>query len=285
MRPVPVYRAAMPQEKNPPKISIVTPSFNQGRFIEQAILSVAQQDYPSFEHIIIDNCSTDETLSILEKYPHVVWVSEPDQGQSDALNKGFKRATGDYVGWLNADDYYLPGCFRQVADFMEKHEAVDVAYGNFRAIDAAGNVLEKRRELPFDLFMLKYLHVLYIPTTATFFRRKVFDEGNFIDIAYRYSMDYEFFLRLALAGYRFGHLDAFLADFRWHEDSKSTTAAKMQDKERHVALYLYDPFLRGMSSALRPGVHRVLEWTARAKRYFLKGIRGYYFSQWSKGKG
>src|ERR1700755_1492305 len=93
------------------KISIITPSYNQGRFIEDAILSVLSQGYPDFEHIVIDNCSTDNTLDVLKKYPHVKWVSEPDRGQSNALNKGFGLSTGDVLGWLNCDDFYLPGAF------------------------------------------------------------------------------------------------------------------------------------------------------------------------------
>ncbi len=97
------------------KISIVTPSFNQGIFIEEAIKSVLSQGYSDLEHIIVDNCSTDTTASVLARYPHLKVICEPDQGQSDALNKGFKAATGDIVGWLNADDKYLPGCFGKVS--------------------------------------------------------------------------------------------------------------------------------------------------------------------------
>src|ERR1700743_3653163 len=97
------------------KISIITPSYNQGQFIEDAIRSVLDQGYPDFEHIVIDNCSTDGTLDVLRRYPHVRWVSEPDGGQSAALNKGLRLSTGDVLAWLNCDDFYLPGAFHTAA--------------------------------------------------------------------------------------------------------------------------------------------------------------------------
>ncbi len=264
-------------EKKLPKFSIVTPSFNQGKFIEEAILSVLNQNYPNFEHIIVDNCSTDSTLEILRKYPHLRWVSEPDRGQSDALNKGFKMATGDIIGWLNADDRYLQGCFSIVADFMVKHPSIDIAYGNYRWIDEEGNILKKRKEIDFDLFMLKYLHVLYIPSTTSFFRKRIFDEGNFLDVSYEYAMDYEFFLRLALKGYKFGHIKYFLADFRWHPHSKSSTAALKQKAEMERALLQHDKFINSLTPTTRKIARILLKMIARGKRYFLKGIRGYYW--------
>jgi len=99
----------------PPRISVITPSFNQGRYIEQTILSVLRQGYPDFEHIVMDAGSTDGTVEILKKYPHLIWVSEPDGGQADALNKGFARASGEIVGWINSDDYYRENIFPAVA--------------------------------------------------------------------------------------------------------------------------------------------------------------------------
>ena len=105
----------MPQS-NKPAISILTPSFNQGKYIEQTITSVLEQNYPSFEHIVIDGGSTDETVSILKRYDHVKWISEPDGGQADSLNKGLGMATGEIVGWINSDDFYANNVFRRVAE-------------------------------------------------------------------------------------------------------------------------------------------------------------------------
>ena len=151
------------------RISIVTPSYNQAGFIAEAVKSVKAQAYADTEHLVLDNRSTDGTGDILKQYPHLKLICESDGGQSDALNKGFKMASGDIVGWLNADDRYLPGCFKIVADFFAANPSCDILYGDYRLIDEAGGILSYRKELGFDLFMLKYLHVLYIPSTTTFF--------------------------------------------------------------------------------------------------------------------
>ena len=263
--------------EQPFKISIVTPSFNQGAFIESAIRSVASQGYPSFEHIIVDNCSTDETQEVLAKYPHLKVIREQDRGQSDALNKGFKIAIGDIIGWLNADDLYNPGCFQRVFQAFVKRPAHDVIYGDYRFVDVNGKLIRVRKELPFDMFMLKYLHVLYIPTTACFFRRRIFDEGNLLEISYHYAMDYEFFLRLALRGYKFEHIPLVLADFRWHADCKSRKETLEPKKEMERALLSHDKFLCRLRDPMRKLVRSLFMVTARAKRYVLKLLRGAYF--------
>ncbi len=259
------------------KISVVTPSYNQAQFIGETIESVRNQGYSEVEHLLLDNCSIDGTADILKKYPHLNLICEPDQGQSDALNKGFKRASGDIVGWLNADDKYLPGCFKAVADFFTAYPDCDILYGNYRLINQEGKILSYRQELPFDLFMLKYLHVLYIPSTTTFFRRRVFEEGNFLDVNYHYAMDYEFFLRLALKGYRFSYLPSYLADFRTHADSKSQRQRRVQKEEMDQALMEQDMFLRHLRDPWKIIVRYAFMLTAKSKRYSLKLARGAYF--------
>ncbi|HOA22963.1 MAG TPA: glycosyltransferase family 2 protein [Aggregatilineales bacterium] len=268
-----------------PLISIVTPTFNAMPYVEEAIESVLAQGYPAFEHIVIDGGSTDGTLDVLRRYPHLTWLSGPDKGQSDALNKGFRLARGDLVGWLNADDRYLPGCFERVAVYHTAHPKVDVIYGDYRWVDEAGEVQQVRRELDFDLFLLKYLHVLTIPTTTSFFRREVFGAGNLLDTSYHYAMDAEFYLRLALGGWRFGHLPALLADFRWHAGSKSTRQAAAQREEHLRALLTHDPLLSSVGARSRRAalvLRTVLMLLARTKRTLLKAARGYYFTQWRR---
>lgn len=259
------------------KLSVVTPSYNQAKFIADAVESVKAQEYPDREHIVMDNCSTDGTGAILKDYPYLKLIRETDQGQSDALNKGFKMASGDIVGWLNADDRYLPGCFKTVSDFFVSHPSCDIIYGNYRLIDEAGKVLSYRKELGFDLFMLKYLHILYIPSTTTFFRRRVFEDGNFLDTHYHYAMDYEFFLRLALKGYKFCHVPVFLADFRTHAASKSQKQTLAQKQEMEDALLKHDPWLSQFHGPWRTGIRWGVMAAARLKRYALKFINGAYF--------
>ena len=259
------------------KISIITPSFNQGAFIAEAIESVLVQHYANVEHIILDNCSTDETAKVLARYPHLKVIFEKDKGQSDALNKGFKAATGDIVGWLNADDKYLPGCFDHILEVFTKNSEFDLVYGDYRLVNVKGELIRVRKELGFDFFMLKYLHVLYIPTTTTFFRRKIFDEGNFIDINYHYSMDYEFFMRLAGRGYKFGYISQVIADFRWHEDAKSQQIAKAK-AEMERALLLHDKLLKRLPYFLGNLVRQLFMCIARAKRILLKLFDGAYWN-------
>ena len=223
----------------PVKFSIVTPSYNQGRFLGEAIESVRRQHWADVEHIIVDNCSGDETAALMERHADLRWVCEPDDGQSDALNKGFRLATGDIIGWLNADDRYLPGAFSTIATAMNASDA-DVVYGDTRWIDSQGEVTRLRREIGPSDFLLKYLHVLTIPTASSFFRRRVTDH-ELLDETYHYAMDYEYYLRLREHGYSFAHVPEFLADFRFHDQSKSSTSAAVQREEMHRALCDAEP--------------------------------------------
>ncbi|MEB3211902.1 MAG: glycosyltransferase family 2 protein, partial [Leptolyngbyaceae bacterium] len=130
-----------PQSMIWPRISIITPSYNQGHFIEETIRSVLLQSYPNLEYIIIDGGSSDNTVEIISKYAsHLAyWVSEPDRGQSHAINKGLARATGEIIAYINSDDYYLPGSFRKIAEYYNNHPETDLIHGRCRYIDEMGN--------------------------------------------------------------------------------------------------------------------------------------------------
>lgn len=264
-----------------PFISIITPSLNQGKYLEEAILSVKIQNYPAYEHIIVDGGSQDGTLAILEKYandPSLRSISEPDLGQSNALNKGFRMAKGDIIGWLNADDRYAPGCFHTISVFLQSHPEVDIVYGDYRYIDKLGKTVSSRLEIDFDPFILRYLHVLYIPSTATFFRRRIFDNGHYLREDFHYAMDYEFFLRLSLQGYKFTHIRQPLADFRWHGLNKSSLAPHKQWQEQEQALRELDPLFKKINNPLHYKILRyALLILARAKRTWLKLLRGSYW--------
>lgn len=268
--------------KHMPKISIVTPSCNQGEFIEKAIKSVLEQHYPNFEHIIIDNVSTDKTVDILKKYPHLKWVSKPDKGQSDALNKGFEIATGDIIGWLNTDEKYLPNCFFNIRNAFIEHPEGDIFYGDYRWVDEDDNIIQWRKELEFDLFMLKYLRMLHIHTAAAFFKKRVFEQGNYIDVRYQYAMDYDFLLRLALKKYKFIHINAYLSDFKWHKNSKSTLTSHKQFAESDEILLKYDNFLGPLHPFARLIARRFLMVLAHGKRCLLKFLLGHYFTQYTE---
>jgi len=204
--------------KNTPKISIVSPSFNQEAFIEDAILSVMEQGYANFEHIIIDGGSTDNTLAILKKYPHLIWISEKDNGQSDAINKGFKMASGDIIGWLNTDDYYLPGAFKLIIDQFEKNE-VDVIYGDIQFVNKNKIFIRKvLSRVPVKWFILFHC---YIHSAAFFFKREIIDNQIYIDPEIHITMDKDFFAHIFYEGYKFKYIPKVLTAFRWHENNKS----------------------------------------------------------------
>lgn len=273
------------------KISVVTPSYNQAKFLEEALLSVKAQSYPALEHIVMDGGSTDGSVEILRSYSsrpgwkHLRWKSESDKGQSDALNKGFRVATGDVVGWLNSDDRYRPSCFQTIANEFRKHRDADVLYGDYTYIDENGRVWRIRREIEFNRFILQYLHMLYVPTPSSFFRRRIFDERNWIDTKFHYAMDYEFILRLARNGYAFRHIPALLADFRLHPESKTGAHADKQRAEHDAIGLAYSDLLRGISQPfVRRTVRDLLRLGARALRFKEKLLRGYYLEQFRRSR-
>jgi glycosyltransferase involved in cell wall biosynthesis len=266
--------------------SIVTPSFNQGAFIEEALLSVSKQAVRNLEHWVIDGGSRDETVALLERYSarddgkHLRWLSERDRGQTNALNKGFARATGDIIGWLNSDDRYREGCFRRVAEVFAQNPNVDVVYGDYTWINEQGGVFRIRREIDFNYFVLLYHRILYIPTTATFFRRRIFEEGNRLNEEWQYAMDFDFFLQLANRGYQYLHIPAVLADFRFQPSSKTCTAAHKQLEELDAIRRCYSPILHRLRTPLSRRVTLAcLRSCAGALRYSEKLVRGYYFDQ------
>jgi glycosyltransferase involved in cell wall biosynthesis len=215
-----------------PLVSIVTPSLDQGRYIEDAIESVAAQDYPRIEHIVVDGGSTDGTLDVLHRHEHVRWLSEPDRGQADAINKGFAMATGEIFAWLNADDRYLPGA---VAAAVAELRATDagVVYAGWRQIDEQGRTIKDVQVEPFDYReLLQNRNVIAQPTT--FFRRDAFEAVGGLDESYHYALDYEFWLRLG-AKYEFRPIDRTAAAFRYHPESKTVAQSSLFWRETRRA--------------------------------------------------
>jgi glycosyltransferase involved in cell wall biosynthesis len=200
------------------KFSIITPSFNQGRFLPDCVESVLSQTGVEIEHIVTDAGSTDETLEVLERYPHLQWISEPDKGMSDGINKGFRKATGDWVMWLNCDDYLLPDALAKVAKFIETHPNTDVVHGDCIYVNKDKTPIRRKLDTSVDECDLLFVGCC-IPSTSTVYRREIIDAGHLLDLRFRNCMDWEYYLRLIRLGYRYGYLPEALAGFRWYDES------------------------------------------------------------------
>ncbi len=252
---------------NLPALSVITPSYNSAEFIEEALLSVARQEGVTVEHIVVDGASTDGTLEIVRRYPRVQCISERDRGQSDAINKGFLRATGELVGWLNADDYYLPGGLAAIARAAQQHPEADVIYGDCVFVDRGGRLVRSKVEHEFDRAVLLYFGC-YIPSTSTFFRRRVIDSGLLLDCDYRVCMDFEYFVRLADAGLKFHYLPQFIAAFRWHGCNVSLKQLDRRAEERRLVQQRFG------KRAYSESTFNLLARLHRGKRVLRKALSG-----------
>jgi glycosyltransferase involved in cell wall biosynthesis len=221
-----------------PPLSVITPCRNGAEFIEDALRSVSRQPHVSVEHIVIDGASTDRTMEIVRQHGNVRWISEPDRGQSDAINKGFLLATGDLMGWLNVDDYYLPGGLESIAAAAREHPEADVFYGDCVFVDGGGSILRSKVEHDFDRSVLLYFGC-YIPSTSTFFRRHIIESGQLLDNDYRVCMDFEYFARLARIGLNFHYVPRFIAAFRWHDSNISIRHSVRRAEERRLVQQRY----------------------------------------------
>ena len=213
-------------------VSIITPSFNQGGFIEDTILSVKNQGYPNIEHIIVDGESTDNTLEILRKYENeynLRWVSEPDEGQSDAVNKGFEMSKGEIIGWVNSDDTYLSiHTISDVVKYFKRHNKAKIIYGDMISIDHKNTIMLIHPALPiFRYSILKKRNFILEP--STFFKRDIIDNYH-LDKNLHYAMDYDFWLKIGKYN-KFYHIPKILSCFRWHASSKSVSQSLKMKNE------------------------------------------------------
>jgi len=203
-----------------PTISVVTPSYNQAAFLERTLLSVVEQEYPEVEHIVFDGESTDDSVAILERYSdHLAfWRSEPDRGQTHAINKGFARANGEIIGWLNSDDIYYPGTFHRIAQSFAENPDINFIYGMANHIDCDDQVINQYYTEKWDFQRLKKL--CFICQPAMFFRRKVLDRYGYLDESMNFSMDYEYWLRCG-SEESFMFLEVPLAGSRLYAENKT----------------------------------------------------------------
>ena len=208
-----------------PLVSIVTPTYNQARFLEDTIQSVLTQDYPNLEYLISDGGSTDNSVTIIQKYaPHLAWwVSEPDNGQTEAINKGFAHTKGAILAWLNSDDTYNPGAVAEAVQYLQEHPQVGMVYGDANFIDEQGRVIGKynARQTNYTRLMRG---AVYIPQQAAFFRADLWRKVGPLDPSFYFAMDYDLWVRLAKHAplhYQPGHI---WANFRMHGDAKTIIA-------------------------------------------------------------
>ena len=202
------------------RISVITPSYNQGEFIGRTLASVASQNHPAHEHLVFDGGSKDETLQVLKAAGSGVrWISQPDNGQADAVNQGLEAASGEVIGWLNSDDVYYPGALETVAAIFAGDPTLDVVYGAADHIDLDDIPFESYPTTPWDPELLR--HTCFICQPALFFRRRVLERVGLLDASLRYCMDYNYWLRLADAGCRFVYTPKKLAGSRLYAENKT----------------------------------------------------------------
>lgn len=204
-----------------PLVTIVTPSYNQGMFIEATILSVLNQDYPNIEYFVIDGGSSDNTIDILKKYENrLIWISEPDIGQSQAINKGFQLGRGEILGWLNSDDTYEPGAIRTVAEYLGKHADIMMVYGEGNLMDIDGNFIKRFPTMQtFDLWAFIF-QLSNFMQPSTFFRKNAICTLGLLDTSMHWYMDFEYWLRIG-SRFNVGHSNYVLSNTRIYPATKT----------------------------------------------------------------
>jgi len=205
-------------------VSIITPSFNQAAYLEQTITSVLNQDYPNIEYIVVDGGSTDDSVAVIKKYADKLayWVSEKDHGQADAINKGFARATGEIIAWLNSDDYYLPGTISAAVKVFEEHPDVVLAYGNMLAVDERGKTFNSLTYKQLTLEDLLCFQIIGQP--AVFMRRSALQLTGGLDPVFHFMLDHHLWIRIAQRG-NILHVPQTWAAARYHAEAKNRAKA------------------------------------------------------------
>jgi len=222
------------------RITVVTPSYNQGEYIEQTILSVLRQGYSDLEYFVIDGGSKDNTVDVLRKYDYFLdyWVSEKDSGQSNAINKGLKKATGDILCWINSDDILLRGALNAVAEYFAKHRHVVFLEGNTVRIDSKSNIIGCINTLGQKKIFSKN-GIFNISQQSMFWRRKIHDKIGYLDERFHAEMDKEFIIRCHEEDFKFGYINKYLGAIRIHEKTKTTKGGEIWLNDKKLIRNMY----------------------------------------------
>lgn len=220
-----------------PRITIITPSFNQATFLERTILSVLEQKYPNLEYIVIDGGSSDGSVDIIRKYENrlAFWVSEPDLGQAHAINKGLKRATGDWVSWQNSDDIFYLEAFMRVAQTAIQYTQAQLIIGDINLIDEQDSVIREMRYVR-PTYESLLAEGMVLTNQAAFWRRSLHARIGWLDESLHYGFDYEWFLRVLRETNQAVHIPRALGALRYHDATKTNLSAALFAEEYHSIL-------------------------------------------------
>ena len=268
-----------------PTVSIVTPSYNQAFFLEKAILSVLEQDYPNIEYLVVDGGSTDGSVDIIKKYADRIswWVSEKDRGQADGINKGLRRATGEIVAWLNSDDFYQPGAITDAVRALQEHPDAGFVYGNLQVVNEAG---ETTNILSYEDWKLKWLmEFKIIGQPSVFMRREVLKQAGYLNESYHYLLDHHLWLRMAIKAQP-QYVPKLWAGEHYHAGSKNAAHAAEFGKEARRIL----EWMRSqpeLAELLKKNQRRVEAGVERLDAFYLfdaqdygGALRAYWRSLW-----